>query len=112
MAMRAPVPGAFTVVAAGAPACAAGEVPSALSLIHIFRAALQQQLWQIAAEARRQADQPLGMLPEQIVVDARLVVKALRKPSADELDKVVIAGLVFAQQNHVAVFTRLSLIHI
>ena len=28
-AMRAPVPGAFTVVAAGTPACAAGEVPSA-----------------------------------------------------------------------------------
>ena len=75
-------------------------------LFRVLRAALQQQLGQIAAEARRQTDQPLGMLPEQVIVDARLVVKALRKPRADELDQVVIAGLVFAQQNHVAVFTR------
>ena len=68
--------------------------------------ALQKQLGQIAAQACRKADQSFGVLLEQLVVDAGLVVKALGKPGADQLDEVAIAGLVFTQQNHMAVFAR------
>ena len=72
--------------------------------------ALQKQLGQIAAQARREADQSLGMLLEQLVVDTGFVVKALGKPGADELDQVLITGLVFAQQNHMAVFSRRAML--
>ena len=75
-------------------------------LFRVLRAALQKQLGQIAAQACRKADQSFGVLLEQLVVDAGLVVKALGKPGADQLDEVAIAGLVFTQQNHMAVFAR------
>ena len=75
-------------------------------LFRVLHAPLQQQLGQIAAETRREADEPLGVLPEDVVVDAGFIIEAFRESGADELDEVVIAGLVFAQQNQVTVLAR------
>ena len=61
--------------------------------------AAHDRLGQLAAEARGEADQSLGVLGEQLPVDARLVVVALEVRRADQLDEVAIAGVVARQQD-------------
>ena len=67
-------------------------------------AAFQQHFGQIAAQTGGQADQPLGVLLQQVVVDAGLIIEALGKTGADQLDEILIARVVFAQKDHMAVF--------
>ena len=54
-----------------------------------------------ALEAAAQADQPLRMLREQVLVDARLVVEALGVAGGDQLDQVVIPLLGFGEEHEV-----------
>src|ERR1019366_2864466 len=61
----------------------------------------KDRLRQLAAETRGQADQPLGVLREQLAVDAGLVVIALEVRGADQLDEVAIAGVVAREQDEV-----------
>ena len=56
----------------------------------------QNGLVNVAAQAGRQSDQPFRMLREQILIDARLVVKAFEVARRDELDQVLVALLVLA----------------
>ena len=57
----------------------------------------------LAGEAAGEADQTLGVRGQHFLVDARPVVEAFRVADRDELDQVVIAGLVRGQQGHVVV---------
>ena len=63
--------------------------------------AAEDRLGQLATEARGEADQALGVLGEQLAVDARLVVVALEMRCADQLDEVAIADVVARQQDEV-----------
>ena len=57
----------------------------------------------VAAQAGGHGNEPLGVLVEQIHVDARLVIEAVEIGGRDQLNKVAIAVLVFAQQHQVVV---------
>ena len=52
-----------------------------------------------ARDAGRKADEPLGILAQQRLVHARLVMEALQKALGHQLDEVVIARLVLGQQD-------------
>ena len=56
----------------------------------------EQRLRNLAAQTRREADQPLGVPRQQIQVDARFVIEALQVSRGDQLDEVAIALLVLA----------------
>ena len=70
----------------------------------LVHAPLQDQARNVAREAGRQRDEPFVPLREQVHVDAGLVVVALDEPGRAELDEVLIALLVFAQEHQVRVF--------
>ncbi len=55
----------------------------------------------LALQAAAQADQPLRVLREQLLVDARLVVEALGVAGRDELDQVVVALVGLGEQDQV-----------
>ena len=57
----------------------------------------------MAAQAGGHADEPFGVLVEQVHVDARLVIEAVEIGGGDQVDEVAIALLVFAQQHQVVV---------
>ena len=57
----------------------------------------------LAGEAAGEADQTVGVRGQHFLVDARPMVEAFRIPDRDQLDQVVIAGLVRGQQRHVVV---------
>ena len=58
---------------------------------------------EVAAQARREADEAFRMGGQQIFIDARLVVKAFEKRRGNQLDEVLVAFLVFAEQDEVVV---------
>ena len=58
----------------------------------------------LARDAGRKADEPLGILAQQGLVHARLVVEALQKALGHQLDEVVIARVVLGQQDKVVPF--------
>ena len=60
-------------------------------------------LGDVAAQAGRHADQALGVLRQQVDIDARLVVEAVQVGGGDQLDEVAVALLVFAEQHQVVV---------
>ena len=57
----------------------------------------------LAAVARAQRDQALGVLGQQRAIDARLVVVALEAGARDQLDQVLVAVEVLGQQDQVEV---------
>ena len=63
----------------------------------------QQRFVDIAAQARRERDQAFGMARQQVLIDARLVVKTFQIAGGDQLDQVAITFLVFAQQHQMVV---------
>ncbi len=65
---------------------------------------VQQKLGQIAAEAGAHGNQPLVMLFQQGIVNPGFIVKPVGKPGAHQLHQVLIALLVFAQEDQMAVF--------
>ena len=67
----------------------------------------QQGLGHLAGQAGRQADQPLVVLFQQLLVHPGLGVKALGESGRHHLDQVLVAGLVFAQQDQVVVAVHL-----
>ncbi len=52
-----------------------------------------------AFQAGGQRDQAVGVLAQNLHVNARLVVKAFEKARADELNQIFVARLIFRQQN-------------
>ena len=62
---------------------------------------MQKHLGDFARQTGGQAHQAAGILPQQLHVDPRLDVKALREGGADHPAQVFIARLIFAQQNQV-----------
>ena len=64
---------------------------------------LEEQLGQVPGQAGGEADQPLAVLPDQLVVHARLVIIAREEALGAQVHQVLVAGVVFAQQNQVAV---------
>ena len=73
-------------------------------VLRLFIISGGEQARDLSRQAGGKADQALVMLFKQLVVDPRLGVKALGKAAGDELDKVLIAREVFAEQNHMVVF--------
>ena len=63
----------------------------------------EQRFVQIAPQAGRSAYQPLAMSGEQILVNAWFVVKAFEEGGRDQLDQVLVAGLILAQQQQVVI---------
>ena len=61
--------------------------------------AAQDGLGKLAADAPGEADQPLTVRGEQLLVDARLVVVALEVGDGGELDQVGVAGVVTGEQD-------------
>ena len=69
----------------------------------------QQGLIDVAAQARRQRDQALGMPRQQVLIDARLVIEPVQVAGGNQLDQVAIAFLVLAQQHQVVVAVGVAL---
>ena len=65
-------------------------------LLVFFR---EQRIGHFAAQAGRKRDQSLAVLRQQVVIDARLVIKAFEKSGGNQLDEVAIAFGVLAQQH-------------
>jgi hypothetical protein len=63
----------------------------------------EQELRHLGREASRQADQAIGALGEQLLVDPRTVVEALQVRVRDQLQQVPVAGRVAGQDREVAV---------
>ena len=70
---------------------------------------LSSDLQHVPTEAPGGGDQALGVLLEQLPVDAGLVVVALHEGEARQLDEVLVAGLVLGQQREVVVELRAAL---
>jgi hypothetical protein len=64
---------------------------------------LEQRLQDVATEAAGRGDEALVVLLEQLPVQTRLVVVALQKRPAGELDEVAVAGFVLGEQREVVV---------
>ena len=54
-----------------------------------------------AAETGAESDQAFGILAEEFVIDARLVIKAFEESCGDELDEIAVAFEIFAEENQV-----------
>ena len=63
----------------------------------------QNRAGYLARQAGGQADQTIVVLFQQFLIDTRLGVKTLGKAGRHHLDKVLVACLVFAEQNQVVV---------
>ena len=61
----------------------------------------EQRARDLARQARRQRDQPLVVFRQQLFVDPRLGIEALRPRLADHGDQVAVALFVFAKQHQV-----------
>ncbi|CDA76740.1 na+/proline symporter [Clostridium sp. CAG:242] len=57
--------------------------------------------WHLTCKAGRQRNQAFRMLPEQFAVDTWLKIKTFGEAAGDHLDQVLVAGLIFTQQNQV-----------
>ena len=57
----------------------------------------------LALQAGAQADEPLRVPGQQLLVDPRLVVEPLRVAGGDQLDEVVVAGEVLGEEHEVVV---------
>ena len=69
-----------------------------LGLVHPL---LLDQVGHLSGDACGHADKPLAVLPQELLVDARIVVEALGVPLGDELDQVLPARRVLGQQDEV-----------
>ena len=72
-------------------------------LLRLVIIPLQQCLWNFPGQAGRQANQALMVLLQQISVNARLKIKALRIALRNHGNQVFVALFVLAQQNQVIV---------
>ena len=77
--------------------------------IRALRLVRDERAWHLARHTRRKADEPLVVLPEQIVIDAGLVVEALDVRKRDELHEVAVARLVLREQDEVIVLDAVHL---
>jgi hypothetical protein len=66
-------------------------------------AVLLDRLGDLAAQARRHADQPLAVIAQQLLVDPRVVIEPLEVPLGVEERQVLVADLVLRQQDQVKV---------
>ena len=73
-----------------------------------FVAVRHQRLVDVAPEARRHGDQALGMLRQQIFIDARLVIKTFEETGGDQPQQVAITLLVLAEQHQVVIAVRIA----
>ena len=64
-------------------------------------AALEEELLHLRPQAAGKGDDPLVMLLQEFVVDARLVIVALGVAAAAQAAKVLVAGKVTGQQGEV-----------
>ena len=63
----------------------------------------QQQPGQLPGQAGGEGDDALVVLLQQVMVNARLGIKALHEGSGHHLDEVLIAGLILAEQDKMVV---------
>src|SRR5215469_4417650 len=60
---------------------------------------LEQRVGNFAAQACGKRKETFSVLGEQIMVDARLVVKAVQKAGGDQPDEITVSLFVLAQQH-------------
>ena len=75
---------------------------------------LLDQARDLSRHAARGADQPFRVLGQKLVVNARVIVKAIQLGSAGQAQQVLIAGLILGQQQQVAglfIFLGVALFH-
>ena len=65
----------------------------------LARLRVREPFGHFAFQAAAQADEPFGMPREQLLVDPRLVVEAVRIAGRHQLDQVVVALQIFSQQH-------------
>ena len=87
------------------------EVVRAEKVLHLpdigvgaFVLAVQKHFRQVAAEAGAQADQAFMIFADQVVIDTGLIVITGQKAFADQPHQVLIAGVVFTQEDQMAHF--------
>jgi hypothetical protein len=80
-------------------------------VLGVLVALAHQRLRHLAAQARRQADEPLGVILEQLLVDARVVVEALEERLGVEELQVLVALLVLRQEDEVVVLALGLVLH-
>ena len=66
--------------------------------------AADDRLRDLAGQTAREADQPLGVLVQQLPVDARLDIKALGEARGHEIAEIAVALFIPTQQNEVGIF--------
>ncbi len=69
--------------------------------------AFDQVFGDFSLEARRHADQPFGMLGEEFLADARLVIEAMQRRLGDDLHQVAISLIALGQHDQVVVTVAL-----
>ena len=69
----------------------------------VFVLVVEDGFVEVAAQAGGQADEALGVLREQIFIDAGLVIEAFKVSGGDEVDEVAVAFLVFAKEDEVVI---------
>ena len=72
-----------------------------VDLIHI---AGQNGLWKLSAHAGRQRNQPLMILPEQVMISPGLIMKSFRPCPGTDFYQIVISLIIFCQQNQMIQF--------
>ena len=72
-------------------------------LVRVLDPVLDDPLVDLPLEAGGEADQALGVLGQEVVVDPGLVVEALEVRLRGQLEEVLVAGLVLRQQHQVVV---------
>ena len=67
----------------------------------LFQVAVEDVSVDLALEAAGEADQPLGVLGQKFLVDARAVIKTLQERLAQEAGEILVAGVIARQQGQV-----------
>ena len=72
--------------------------------VSLFLIVLNQSLWHITSNTGRQADNSLMVLAQNLLVYPGLIVHALDIGQRYQLYQILIAGLIFCQQNQMIIF--------
>jgi len=77
----------------------------------LFVALAHERLRDLAAETRRQTDEPLGMILEQLLVDARVVIKTFEERLRVQELEVLVTLHVLGQKDQVVIFALGLVLH-
>ena len=67
----------------------------------------------LAFQTGRQTDQPLAVLPENLLIDARLIMEALQMADGNQMHQIIVALVILRQQNQMQIIglSAVAMIH-